>query len=215
MSAAICGISPRGQIPDLASLIRATLAIWRNSAMNAIKHPGIQANIMPKLEAHYSARGLTADMIGSSGVLLFLAFGFFLGLNWFTLVLCAAIAMLVVMVLTSWYRLLTRMGQVIVSIDAAGFKDIRLTPTVIPWSAIQSVSPVSAFIANKATGVALVIDPAFKRSLAIPLSAKLVSWNALLFGRSLYVDTRCLDVDCGELSRVAEAYISKTSLSAS
>ena len=123
--------------------------------------------------------------------------------------------MLVVMVLTSFYRLLTQRGQVIVSIDAAGFKDIRLTPTVIPWSAIVSLSPYIFVNAYKATGVALVIDPAFKRGLAIPLGAKLNNWANLSFGRTFYVDTRCLDVDYDELSRVAESYISKTSLSAS
>jgi hypothetical protein len=121
--------------------------------------------------------------------------------------------MLAVMVLTSFYRLLTQRGQVIVSIDAAGFKDIRLTPTVIPWNAIQSLSPYILTRANKATGVALVIDPAFKRSLAVRLGAKLDNWINPFFGRSFYVDTRCLDVDCGELSRVAESCISKTSLS--
>jgi hypothetical protein len=174
---------------------------------------------MPKLEAHYSANGLIARMIVLSGVLLFLGFFGFVGLyGRLAPLVYAAIAMLAVMVLTSWYRLLTQRGQVIVSIDAAGFKDVRLAPTVIPWSAIQSLSPFSAFIlanTNKPTGVALVIDPALRRSIAIRLSAKLDNWTNLFFGRNVYVDTRCLDVDCGELSRVAESYISKTSLSAS
>jgi hypothetical protein len=102
-------------------------------------------------------------MIVLSGVLLFLAFFCLLGLcGWLTPLVYAAIAMLAAMVATSWYRLLTQRGQVIVSIGAAGFKDVRLTPTVIPWSAIQSLSPFSVFIlanTNKATGVALVIDP--------------------------------------------------------
>jgi hypothetical protein len=172
---------------------------------------------MPKLEAHYSASGLIGRMTVLFGVLLF--FGCFPGLyerpNWLTPLIYAVIAMLVAMVLTSLYRLLTQRGQVIVLIDAAGFKDIRLTPTVMPWSAIRSLSPYILANANKATGVALVIDPAFKRSLAVRLGAKLDNWTNLFFGRSFYVDTRCLDVDCGELSRVAESYISKTSLSAS
>src|SRR4051812_24157682 len=109
--------------------------------MNAIKYPGIQKNIMPTLEAHYSANGLIARMIVLSGVLLLLAFFCLLGLGgWLTPLVYAAIAMLAAMVLTSWYRLLTQRGHVIVSIDAAGFKDVRLTPTVIPWGSIQSLS---------------------------------------------------------------------------
>jgi hypothetical protein len=168
---------------------------------------------MPILEAHYSASGLMGRMTVLFGVLLFLVFGCILGLykrpNWLTSVIYAVIAMLVVMVLASLYRLLTQRGQVVVSIDAAGFKDIRLTPTIIPWSAIQSLSPYILARANKATGVALVIDPGFRRSLAVRLGAKLDNWTNLFFGRSFYVDTRCLDVDCDELSRVADSYISK------
>jgi hypothetical protein len=171
---------------------------------------------MPKLEAHYSASRLIGRMTPLFGVLLFLAFGSLLGLyNWLTPLVYAAMAMLVVMVLTRLYRLLTQRDQVIVSLDAAGFKDIRLTPTVIPWSAIRSLSPYIFVKANKATGVALVIAPAFKRSLAIRLSGKLDNWSNLFFGRTFYVDTSCLDVDCDELSRFAESYISKTSLGAS
>src|SRR5450631_3597245 len=128
------------------------------------------------------------------GAPLFLVFACFLGFykrpNWLAPVICAVIAMLAAMVLTSLYRLLTQRGRVIVSMDAAGFKDIRLTPTVIPWSAIQSLSPHILARANKATGVALVIDPAFKRCLAVRLGAKLDNWTNLFFGRSFYVDTR-------------------------
>jgi hypothetical protein len=187
--------------------------------MNATQQTPIWRDIMPRLEARYSANGLIGRMTGLFGVLLFLVFGCFLGIykrpTWLTALIYAAIAMLAAMVPTSLYRLLTQRGQVIVSMDAAGFKDIRLTPTVIPWCAIQSLSPHILAKTNKATGVALEIDPAFKRSLAVRLGAKLDNWTNFFFGRSFYVDTRCLDVDCGELSRVAESYMSKTSLSAS
>ena len=160
---------------------------------------------MSKLEAHYSANGLIGRMIVLSGVAAaFVGFGF-LGLyerpNWFAPLVYAIIATLVAMSLTSLYRLLTQKGQVIVSIDAVGFKDIRITPTVIPWSAIVSLSPSIDVKSKKTIGAALVIDSAFQRRLAIRLGAKLNNWANLFFGLTLYVDTRCLDVDYDELSR--------------
>jgi hypothetical protein len=167
-----------------------------------------------KLDAHYSAKGLTGRMIVLLGItVLFLGF-LSLGVlrndpNWVAILVYALTAVLVLLATNCWYWLRTQMGQVIVSTDAAGFLDIRIAPTAIPWSAIDSLSPYVVFGPYKATGLALVIDPDFKRGLAIPLAVRFNSWNSLLFGRSLYVDTRCLDVDCFELSRAAEPYLSK------
>src|SRR5207253_559286 len=81
----------------------------------------------------------------------------------------------------SW-RLLTAKGRVVVSIDAAGFKDIRLARTVIPWSAIKLVSPYILYKQNASTGVAVVIDPDFMRGLSIRLGARLFNWANLNFG---------------------------------
>src|SRR6266478_3451340 len=90
-----------------------------------------------------------------------LASAWFAGLmryqNWFSIIFYILAAALVGVALIDAYRLLTARGQVIVSIDATGFRDIRLTPTLIPWSAIRSLY---AYKFRNANRVALEIDPA-------------------------------------------------------
>jgi hypothetical protein len=166
---------------------------------------------LPKSEARYSALGLISRMLFCVG--LAAAFFFVTGQmrhqNWFTITADAIAAILVGVALASLYRLLTATGQVVVSIDATGFKDSRLTPTVIPWSAIRSASPYILYKQTTSTGVALAIDPVFKRGLSIRLGAKLFNWSNLNFGSEVYVDARTLDVDSDEMSRVAESYLSK------
>jgi hypothetical protein len=111
--------------------------------------------------------------------------------------------------LTSLYRLLTMRGEVVVLIDETGFKDSRLTPALIPWSAIRSASPYIPYKSRTATGVSLVIDPAFKRGLSIRLGAKLFRWVNLSFGSNFDVDLGTLDVEVDEVLRAAESYILK------
>ncbi len=167
--------------------------------------------VMPRLEVHYSVLYLIARMMLCVGFAL--AFLFIAGhtrfQNWFIIIGYVVAAICVGVALTCAYRLLTARGPVVVLVDASGFKDARLTPTVIPWSAIQSVSPYIPHKSRNPTGVALVIDPAFKRGLAIRLSAKLLAWANLDFGSVVRLDTSILDVDCFEISRVAGSYISR------
>ena len=167
---------------------------------------------MPRLEVHYSVIGLIRRVAFCGCLALFLCF-FAAHLNrqnwFFAITNYVAAAVLAGPAIMCSYRLLTAKGQVVVSIDATGFKDTRLAPAVIPWNAIQLVSPYILYKQKKATGVNLVIDPAFKRNLSIRLGAKLFNWANLFFGSVVRLDTRILDVDCDEISRVAESYISK------
>jgi hypothetical protein len=166
---------------------------------------------MRRFEVHYSVLALISGMALYVGGAL--AFCFFAGLmkvhSWFATANYVLAMMAVGVALTYSYRLLTAKGRAVVTIDAAGFKDIRLTATVIPWSAIQSVSPYTLYKANTSTGVALGIDPAFKRDLSIRLGARLFNWANLNFGSVIYVDTRTLDADSDEVAKVAGFYISK------
>jgi hypothetical protein len=164
-----------------------------------------------KLEAHYSVLNLISGVamcVGFALVCFFFAEHLKFA-SWFTTVnYAAAVGFAGVASVYSW-RLLTARGRVVVSIDAAGFKDIRLTPTVIPWSAIKSVSPYILYKQNTSTGVALVIDPDFMRGLSIRSGAKLFNWSNLNFGSEVYIDARTLDADSDEISLVAGAYMPK------
>ncbi len=167
--------------------------------------------VRSKLDAHYSVLGLisrVAFCLGLSLLLWFVA-AHLKRQNWFAITNYVAATVLAGAALAFLYRLLTARGQVVVTVDATGFKDTRLTSAVIPWSVIQSVSPYIPFRSRKATGVDLAIDPAFKRSLSIRLGAKLFAWANLFFGSVVRLNTSILDVDCDEISRVANNYISK------
>jgi hypothetical protein len=106
------------------------------------------------------------------------------------------------------YRLLTARDQIVISIDAAGFKDTRLTPTLIPWSAIQSIYAYRNR-SRKANRVALEIEPAFKRGLSIRLGANLFHWANLSFGSVFDVGIGTLEAEADEIAQAAEPYISK------
>jgi hypothetical protein len=171
----------------------------------------LRETVMPTLEVRYSVLNLISRLF--LGVGFGLVFWFFASQmkpkGWFTTISYAAAVVFVGVALASLYRLLTARGQAVVLIDATGFQDTRLTPTVIPWSAIRSVSPYIPYKSRKATGVSLAIDPSFKPGLSIRLGAKLFRWANLSFGSNFVVDLGTLDVEVDEISRVAESYISK------
>jgi len=127
--------------------------------------------------------------------------------NWFTTAGYACAAILMGVALTCAFRLLTAKGQIVVSIDATGFKDARLTPALIPWSAIRSVYAYK-YRSSKANRVALAIDPAFKRG---PRSG----WvQALSLGKPVFwsvfdVGVGTLEADADEIAQAAEPYIVK------
>jgi hypothetical protein len=90
--------------------------------------------VLRKLEAHYSALSLISGVALCVGfALVFFFFAEHLKFaSWFAAAnYAAAIGFAGVASVLSW-RLLTAKGQVVVSIDATGFKDTRLTPTFIP-----------------------------------------------------------------------------------
>ena len=170
----------------------------------------VRETVMPRLAVHYSVLYLIARMmccVGGALAFVFVA-GHMRHQNWFTTVGYTVAAILVSVALTCAYRLVTARGQVVVSIDATGFKDIRLTPTLIPWSAVRSVYAYK-YRSRKANRVALEIDPAFKRGLSIRLGAKLFRWANLSFGAVFDVGIGTLEADADEISRAAEPYIVK------
>ena len=175
------------------------------------KQQSVLEMIMQKLEAHYSVLALISGVALCVGFSLFFCFvaGQMRTQNWLTTVGYASAAIFGGVALTFFYRLLTAKGRVVVSIDTEGFKDIRFAPRVIPWSAIRSVSPYILYKQTTSTGVALVMDPAFKRGLSIQLGAKLFNWSNLNFGSEVYIDARTLDIDSDEIARAAQSYISK------
>jgi hypothetical protein len=171
----------------------------------------MQEVVTPKLEAHYSVLALigTVAFCGGGGLALWLFAGSMGRPSLLGSVSYAIAAMAFAVALTHSYRLLTAKGRIVVTIDATGFKDIRLTPAAIPWSAIRSVSPYILSKQSTPTGVAVVIDPIFKRKLSMRLGARLFNWSNMNFGSEVYVDTRALDADSGEIARTAQSYVSK------
>ena len=166
---------------------------------------------MRSLESRYSALNLIRGVALCVGfALMFYFFAEQLKYpKWFTAINYALAVGFAGVATVDFWRLLTAKGRVVVSIDAAGFKDIRLTPAVIPWSAIKSVSPYILYKQNASTGVAVAINPDFTRGLSIRLGARLFNWANLNFGSTVYVDARTLDVDSDEISLAAGAYLTK------
>ena len=157
---------------------------------------GVLEMVRPKLDAHYSVLGLisrVACCLGLSLLLWFVA-AHLIRQNWFAIANYVAAPVPAGAALAFSYRLLTARGQVVVSVDATGFKDTRLTPAVIPWSVIQSVSPYIPYRSRKATGVDLApglqaksVDPAGCQALCLgkPVFRVSRSFEHQHFGRRL------------------------------
>jgi len=167
--------------------------------------------VMPTLEVRYSVLNLISRIALCVGFALFFSFAAsqLKPKSWFTTIGYTIAAAFVGAAVVPLYRLLTARNQVIVFINAAGFGDTRLTSTLIPWSAIRSVSPYIPYKSRTATGVSVAIDPAFERGLSVRLGAKLSSWANLSFGANFVVDLGTLDAEVDEVLRAAKSYISK------
>ena len=164
-----------------------------------------------KLDAHYSVLALLSRVGFCGGLALMFWFvaAQMRGQNWLTMTGCVAAAVMAGAALAFSYLLLTARGRVVVSVDATGFKDARLTSTAIPWSVIRSVSSYVPYKSRNATGVVLVIDPAFMQKLSIRPAARLLAWATGygVSGTAIRSDASVLDADSNEISRIANSYI--------
>lgn len=164
-----------------------------------------------RLDARYSTLGLISRVGFCLGLALLFWFvaAHATSPNWFVIMNHVGAVATTAATIGFLYLLLTASGQVVVSMDTTGFKDTRLTPALIPWSVIQSVSPYTQYKQRNPTGVQVMIDPAFRQNLSIRLGAKLLASASFFWGSSIRLDTSILDVDCNEISRVANSYLSK------
>lgn len=105
-------------------------------------------------------------------------------------------------------NLLTAKTRVIMSIDSRGFRDTRLSSTVIPWSAIKSMGPYVGARYKKEIGVNVEIAPEFWRALSRKPSFRF--WKYVGMGleseTSANLDTSSLDVDWSEILQTAGSY---------
>jgi hypothetical protein len=170
-----------------------------------------QQMVKPNLEVHYSVPDLFGRTLFCAGVALVAAMvGEEMAPQNSWIIVCYVVAAVSVGIgLTSLYRLLNAKGEVVISIDATGFKDTRLTPTVVPWRAIRSVWGYHPRGAQKANGIVLSIDSAFKRGISIRLGANLWRWINFSFGSVFYVDVGTLDVNADEIVLAAQQYLPK------
>ena len=165
-----------------------------------------------RLDARYSVLALLSRVGFCGGLALMFWFvaAQIRGQIWFTITNAVLATAMAGAALKVSYLLLMARGQVVVSIDATGFKDSRLTSTTIPWNVIQSVSSYIPYKSRNATGVRLVIDPAFSQKLSLRPAARLPTWATGygVSGAVILLDASILDVDSGDISRVASSYIS-------
>jgi hypothetical protein len=105
-------------------------------------------------------------------------------------------------------NLLTAKTRVVMSIDVVGFKDTRLSRTVIPWSAIKSMGPYVDSRYKKEIGVNVEIAPEFWHTLSRRLNFRF--WKYVGMGleseTSANLETRSLDTDWSEILQVAGSY---------
>jgi hypothetical protein len=106
------------------------------------------------------------------------------------------------------YQLLTA-KRIVMSIDETGFKDRRLSATVIPWSAVKSMQPLLSSKWKNEIGVIVEITPKSWQTLPIRRSFKFwkaVGYMGLDGETSASLNTDCLDTGWSEVLRVAGAY---------
>jgi hypothetical protein len=165
-----------------------------------------------RLNAHYSVLALLSRVGFCGGLALMFWFvaAQMRSQNWFAMTSYIAAAAMAGAALAFSYLLLTARGQVVVSIDGTGFRDVRLTSTAIPWNVIQSISPYIPYKSRSASGVELVIEPKFKQTILMRPAVRLLGWATgfSISGPAIRLDTSILDADCNEISRIANSYVS-------
>ncbi|QAU46618.1 hypothetical protein [Bradyrhizobium guangzhouense] len=168
-----------------------------------------------RLNAHYSVLALLsrAGFCGGLAVMFWFVAAYMRGQIWFTVVNYILATTMAGAAFTLAYLLLTAKDEVVVSIDATGFKHTRLTPTAIPWNVIQSVTSYIPYKSWNKTGVLLVMNPAFQQKLSIRPAERLLAWTTgySISGSVIRLDASILDTDSDEISRVANSYISDRS----
>jgi len=160
------------------------------------------------LNAHYSVLALLSrgGFCGGLAVMFWFAAAYMRGQIWFTVLNYILATTMAGAALTLAYLLLTARDEVVVSIDATGFKHTRLTSTAIPWNVIQSVTSYIPYKSRNKSGVMLVINPAFKQKLSIRPAARYS-----ISGSVICLDASILDTDSDEISHVANSYIADRS----
>ena len=166
-----------------------------------------------RLDARYTALGFLSRVGWCLG--LAIAFWFFgsvlPGPKWLSVTCYVLAAVMSIATLGFAYFLVRASGKVALSIDTTGLRDIRVMPAIIPWSAIESVSPYVPYKSRTPTGIELVIAPAFRQNISIRPGDRMFAGASFLWRRALRLDTCVLDADCNEISRVANTYLSRRS----
>jgi hypothetical protein len=129
------------------------------------------------------------------------------GPKWLSAAYYALAAIMSIGALGFAWRLLTYSRKIVLSLDAAGLRDARVMPALIPWSAIESVSLYVPTKSKTPTGVEFWIVPDFRQNISMRRGNRLFS-GASLGQRVLHLDSGVLDVDYNELLRVANVYLS-------
>jgi hypothetical protein len=126
------------------------------------------------------AHGIIGQMIGGFGIVFF---GF--------------------IVLVAAWRLLALRGP-IVSISPVGIRDVRVTGTVVPWSAIRNISTWSAY---NQPAIVLGVDPAYERALKLTALARLTRpLNAAIGADGLCIASQGLRLGHEALLETITAY---------
>ena len=168
-----------------------------------------------RLNARYSVLALLSRVgfCGGLAAMFWFAAAYMRGQIWFTVLNYILAATMVGAAFTFAYLLLTAKDEVVVSIDATGFKHARLTPTAIPWNVIQSVTSYVPYKSWNKTGVMLVINPAYRQKLSIRPAERLLAWATGygVSGSVIRLDASILDTNSDEIAHVANSYISDRS----
>ncbi|MBR0850276.1 hypothetical protein JQ543_21195 [Bradyrhizobium diazoefficiens] len=128
--------------------------------------------------------------------------------GWLNILMHVGSAVLVGVALLALYRFVTAVsGKVIISIDALGLRDARLSPAVIPWRAIRSVS--SFVTSRRAPYLKLDMDPNFKLEVTRP--AAISVWPTRSTPIAV-VSARGLDVEADEIARIANKFLAESRL---
>jgi hypothetical protein len=94
----------------------------------------------------------------------------------------------------------------VMSIDSSGFKDSRMSTTVVPWNAVKSMRQYLSSRYKREIGITVEVDPTFWQVLPLRLSFKLSRFANMESGASANLVTENLDVGWSEVLRVAGAY---------
>jgi hypothetical protein len=202
-------------IVTIALVLGPLLAYRHHRRTRAAAATAIAKMPLRPIVAHYSRSAmlpiLLSNLVASSAFLVF-AFNERGPVDARALWYCGVV-MFGTVFLVWCYRLLFRVGDELIVLDDAGFRDHRISPDIIPWSAIEDVIEWRDPKSRRLLGIVLKIDEAQTANLHLkPRSWIARKLTAGAGNRPLRIASQGLDVAPGTMLAAARGHLAARGL---